>query len=63
MLKITPLPMALEEHFTVSGDGNRLDYRLLISDPGTFTRDFGLTRYRVWRPEIVVGRWDCENPE
>ena len=24
----------LEEHFTVSEDGNRLDYRLLISDPG-----------------------------
>ncbi|MGI9257469.1 MAG: DUF6152 family protein [Gammaproteobacteria bacterium] len=53
----------LEERFTVSDDGNRLDYRLLISDPGTFAEDFDLTRYWVWRPEIVVGRWDCENPE
>ena len=53
----------LEERFLVSDDGDRLDYRLLISDPGTFTQDFELTRYWIWRPEIVVGRWDCENPE
>ena len=51
----------LVERFTLNADQDRLDYRILISDPDTFTRPFELTRYWVWRPEIVVQRWDCDN--
>ena len=55
--------ITLVERFTLSEDEQRLDYRILITDPETFTRPFELTRYWVWRPEIVVQRWDCENPD
>ena len=49
----------LTEWFTPSDDGNRLDYRLEISDPGTFTETFEVERYWIWRPEITVGRYAC----
>ena len=55
--------ISLVERFTLSADEQRLDYRILITDPDTFTRPFELSRYWVWRPEIVVQRWDCENPD
>jgi hypothetical protein len=51
----------LVERFTLNADQDRLDYRILISDPDTFTGPFELTRYWVWRPEIVVQRWDCDS--
>lgn len=51
--------IALEERFSVAEGGNRLNYRLSVSDPATFTRDFELTRYWVWRPELVVQPWSC----
>jgi hypothetical protein len=55
--------VSLVERFTLSADEQRLDYRILITDPATFTRPFELTRYWVWRPEIVVQRWDCQDPD
>ncbi len=47
------------ERFTLSEDESRLDYRVTITDPATFTGSFDLTRYWVWRPEIPLGSWRC----
>ena len=40
------------ERFTLSEDQNRLDYRITVTDPVTFTETFELTRYWIWRPEL-----------
>lgn len=53
----------LLERFTLNATEDRLDYRITITDPATFTMPFDLTRYFVWRPEIVVGRWDCQESQ
>ena len=47
------------ERFELSSDASRLDYRITVSDPETFTASFDLTRYFVWRPELVVNSYDC----
>ena len=47
------------ERFMPSADGQRMDYRISISDPETFTEDFELTRYFVWRPDLTVSAYDC----
>ena len=49
------------ERLTLSEDEQRLNYSIAFSDPETFSEDFELNRYFVWRPEITVGEWDCEN--
>ena len=55
--------MALLERFTPSDDGSRLDYTLLVTDPETFTKPFEVERYWEWRPEIIVGAYDCERDQ
>ena len=40
-------------------DGERMDYRIMIDDPVTFTEPFELTRYFVWRPDLTVSAYDC----
>lgn len=52
--------ISLVERFTVSDNGEFLDYRLTVTDPATFSRPFDLTKYRVWRPEIAIQPWDCD---
>lgn len=47
------------ERFMPAADGSRMDYRVRIEDPVTFTEPFELTRYFVWRPELVVNPYDC----
>ena len=47
------------ERFMPSADGERMDYRITISDPETFTEDFELTRYFIWRPDLTVSAYDC----
>ena len=47
------------ERFMPSADGERMDYRITISDPVTFTEDFDLTRYFIWRPDLTVSPYDC----
>jgi hypothetical protein len=49
----------LLERFTPTSDGSRLDYRVTITDPNTFTEPFDAERYWIWRPEIVVRRYAC----
>jgi len=56
-----PLSKAAEitEHFTVSRDGSRLDYRMTLTDPATFTEPVVLEKYWVWFPEVVVEPYEC----
>jgi hypothetical protein len=53
--------ISLVEQFTLNEDQERLDYRITISDPETFTEPFDLTRYWIWRPGMTVQEWNCEN--
>lgn len=57
----TPFSSAIHlvERFTPSADGNRLDYRLTITDAETFTEPFEVERFWIWRPEIAVSPYDC----
>ncbi len=48
------------ERFTVSDDGARLDYELVVTDPATFTEPVTLTQYWVWMIGEEVGTWDCQ---
>ena len=47
------------ERFMPSAGGERMDYRITIDDPVTFTEPFELTRYFVWRPDLTVSAYDC----
>jgi hypothetical protein len=47
------------ERFMPAADGSRMDYRMTITDPEIFTETFDLTRYFVWRPELLVNKYDC----
>ena len=55
--------MRLVERFTPSEDGSRLDYTLQVTDPRTFTAPFEVGRYWEWRPEIIVGAYDCDRDQ
>ena len=48
------------ERFSLIDDQDRLEYQLTVTDPITFTRPVEMTRYWIWRPEISVKPWDCE---
>ena len=51
--------MRLVERFTPNEAYDRLDYRIMVSDPVYFTEPFELTRYFVWRPEMTVVPYNC----
>jgi len=53
----------LTERFSLSQNGNRLDYVLTVSDPSTFPAPFEMRRHWDWRPEIVLGRYNCEQDQ
>lgn len=55
--------MRLLERFTPNNDGSRLDYRLTVTDPNTFTEPFEVGRYWIWRPEMQVRAYDCEQDQ
>ena len=57
----TPVSAAAEyeERFTVSDDGKRLDYTVLITDPATFTEPVLLDRFWLWVPGRQVEQYDC----
>jgi hypothetical protein len=48
------------ERFTPSGDGARLDYRLTVTDPATFSSPVELTKAWIWRPEVSIGKFECQ---
>ena len=47
------------EHFTPSSEGDRLYYKLKITDPATFTEPVEQEKYWLWRPEETVQPFDC----
>ncbi len=58
----TPQSREIEtiERFSLNDAQDRLEYRFTVTDPVTFTRPVEGTRYWIWRPEITVQPWDCE---
>ena len=51
---------ALVERFTPSGDGARLDYTLTVTDAATFTMPVELKKSWIWRPEVALGKFECQ---
>jgi hypothetical protein len=50
----------LEERFTPSPDGARLDYVLKVTDAATFTAPVELAKTWIWRPEVTRGAYECK---
>jgi hypothetical protein len=50
----------LTEYFTLSENKDRLDYRVIVDDPETFTEIREFTRYWVWRPDLTVEPYNCQ---
>ena len=53
----------LTERFSLSENGNRLDYVLGVTDPNTFSEPFEKRRQWHWRPEVVLGSYNCEQDQ
>ncbi len=49
----------VEERFELSQDEARLDYRLTVTDPATFTEPVSLDRYWLWRPGETIKPFEC----
>jgi len=49
------------ERFTLAEDGSRLDYRLTVTDPNTFTEAVELEKYWLYIPGITVEPYECSN--
>jgi hypothetical protein len=49
----------VEERFTQSADGSRLDYTMKVTDPATFTEPVLLAKQWEWRPGEQVRPYDC----
>lgn len=60
-----PLSNAAEiiEHFTPSEDGSRLQYRITVTDPETFTKPVSLRKYWAWRPSEVIQKFECSQAD
>ena len=59
----TPTSDAIElvERFTMNEAEDRLNYRVTVTDPETFTETLEFTRYWVWQPDIQLQPYDCGN--
>lgn len=57
----TPQSDAVEvvEWFTPSENEQRLDYRIRVTDPATFTQPVELERFWIWLPERTIQEWNC----
>ncbi len=47
------------ERFTVSPQGDRLDYSVTFTDPAIFAEPVTLGKHWVWYPDAEVGSYDC----
>ena len=59
----TPQSSAIQlvEQFEMNEAEDRLNYRLTITDPDTFTETLAFSRYWVWQPDIQLQPYDCGN--
>ena len=57
----TPQSRAIQltEHFWLNEAEDRLNYRLFVTDPETFTEPLEFTRYWAWRPDLRVESYNC----
>ena len=57
----TPQSKAVEilEHFTLSEDDRRLDYRMIITDPETFTAPAEFIQHYIWEPREEIKSYEC----
>ncbi len=55
----TTADAVLVERFTVSLQGDRLDYSMTITDPAVFTTPVTLSKHWVWFPDAEVGAYEC----
>jgi hypothetical protein len=51
---------SLVERFTLSADGSRLHYTVMLTDPEVFTQPMELKRSWVWRPGEKVMPFNCK---
>lgn len=49
----------LVEHFELNETEDRLDYRLTVTDPATFTEPLSFARYWAWRPHVRREPFNC----
>lgn len=49
----------LEERFSVSEQGDRLDYAMTFADPEYLVEPLTFTKHWVWYPDAEVGEYDC----
>ncbi len=49
----------LVELFTLAPDGSRLDWRMRVTDPATFTEPVELSKYFLYVPGVEVHPFDC----
>jgi hypothetical protein len=47
------------ERFTVTAEGDRLDYRMTVTDPAVFTEPVTFEKHWVWFPDAEVGSYEC----
>jgi len=50
----------LTEFFDLNEAETRLDYRLVIADPETFSETLEFTRYWIWRPDVRIEPYNCQ---
>ena len=50
---------ALEERFSLTADGSRLEYTLTVTDPSTFSSPVTLRKAWEWRPGERVNAYEC----
>jgi hypothetical protein len=58
----TPQSRAIQltEYFDMNESEDRLDYRLIISDPETFTETLEFTRFWVWQADVRIEAYNCQ---
>jgi hypothetical protein len=49
----------IEERFTPSDDGSRMDYKMRITDPATFAEPIELQKYWLYVPGVTVESYGC----
>ena len=53
--------ISLVERFDIAAGEQRLNYRISISDPESFTETLEFSRYWVWQPDIRIQPYSCGN--
>lgn len=53
----------IEERFEVSQDETRLDYKMSLTDPATFTEPVTLERFWLWRPGETLLPYECSESD